>query len=282
MEWLPKEDYLDVGESLAEGHQTRINHNAIDCSGNSASLKIERQQNGDISAYCFRCGRRGFHRAAPSLASLKARISNEGHTEDTDGTIREPQNLVRAFQRWPVEARVWINRARVTEEEVEHYGLAYEPNTGRVIIPWYDGDGNLVQYQSRRVSDADPKPKYLTYRKDNDVPAVLLTDNCICDSTRLIIVEDFLSGVRVGRFVPTLVLMGTKLQGYHLREIVYRGYDEFVIWLDDDNVQVKKAQLQIKKSLDKVGKALIYHGNGVDPKELSDDGILEILSEVKM
>lgn len=281
MQWLPREDYMEVGLGLAEGHQVRINHEVTDCHGGSNSLKIERKDNGDISAYCFRCGRRGYHRVAPSLASLKARASaSESSTSANRHVLEIEPRCEREIARWSVPARAWIRKGRLTDEEVEHYGLCYDAVDDRVIIPQYDADGDLVGFQGRRISDGGSGPKYLTKRDASNCVPFIIDDNCVCPSRRIVIVEDFLSGVRVGRFIPTLVLSGVKIHPYQIKHLMVAGYEEFVVWLDDDNAQVKKAQLQIKRSLDKVGKCLIYHGNGVDPKELSDDEIKEILSEV--
>ena len=281
MKWLPKEDYLEIGLGLAEGHQVRINHESSDCDGSSNSLKIERKHDGNISAYCFRCRRRGFHSIAPSLESLKSRAAGVRTSESSCTTrVELPEDCEGNIRKWPVQARAWIRKGRLTDDEVEHYGLCYDANDSRLIIPAFDADGDLVSFQSRRVHERDTRPKYLTFRNNSNIHAHLIDDNCICRGRRIAIVEDTISGIRVGRFMPTLVLHGTQIHPYQIKHMMVAGFDEFIVWLDDDNVQVKRAQLDIKRSLDKVGKCLIYHGNGVDPKELSDDEIQKILSEV--
>lgn len=277
MEWLAKEEYIDIGESLTDGQKLRVNHHSIDCAGDSSSLLIERKDNGDISAYCFRCGRRGFHSCAPNVQSLKARRSGAGAVQPRDGACKVPASIEYERSEWPVQARVWLRQARLTEEEMDHYGFGYDPDTRRVIVKHTTDDGSLVSWQSRRIFDNDPLPKYLTQRDSSKVAGCFIDDNTICPSSRLVVVEDKLSGIRVGRHVHALVLLGTKLHSYHLREIIDKGYNDFFIWLDDDNLQVKKAQLQLKRDLDKVGKSLIYHSNGVDPKTLSDKEIADVL-----
>jgi len=55
------------------------------------------------------------------------------------------------------------------------------------------------------------------------------------------------------------------------------GYEEYVIFLDDDNADVRRQELILKNRLDVFGKARIIHTDK-DPKEYTDQELKEILT----
>jgi len=263
-------DYLESGQSI------RVNHDSPDCDGSSNSMIVERKDDGNLSIYCFRCGRRGFYGSGITLKSKEAR---EGcNTTQANDYKLSPKSLPEGDSRvesWPPEARAWIRRGRITDEEVLRYGIIYSPVIRRVIIPWYDDNGNLCHYQTRKIHDEDTGPKYLSYWNSRD--PVILGGSRV--GNRMVFVEDYLSGMRIARYCPVTVLLGVNLLEQHILFMVEHGYTEFLVWLDDDRFQVRTAQLNIKRTLDKIGKCLIYHGKGVDPKELTDTQIQQLLED---
>jgi len=281
MERLPFNEVLKIKEDydhLEEGDKIRINHDSPDCDGGSDSMIVEKKDDGSLSIYCFRCRRSGYFSNGPTLKSAKARASSRA-TPRGDSTSDKPLVFSGESEvdKWHPEARAWIRRAGITDEEVSKYGLVYDDSIGRVIIPWRDGDGNVAHYQTRRIHDDDTAPKYISYWRER-LPVVL---GLGVGSNTMVFVEDFLSGVKIARQSPVTVLLGVNLAHNVLDLLVKMGYNDFLVWLDDDNLQVKKAQLQIKQTLDKIGKCLIYHAKGVDPKEMTDTEIGTVLTNWK-
>jgi hypothetical protein len=56
--------------------------------------------------------------------------------------------------------------------------------------------------------------------------------------------------------------------------IVKAGYNDFIVFLDDDNAQVKKQQVVLKNRLESFGNVCIIHSGGIDPKEMSDKELI--------
>jgi len=269
--YLSKKDYLEIGERLELGQKTRVNHNTLDCSGDSKSLLIERKENGDISAKCFRCSCNGYY---SSKTTPKSKSFGELPKRDkpvATGQHTLPGDYSKAIEEWPSAARVWIRRYGITDEEALNYGICYSNDIGRVLLPVWDTSG-LCFYQSRKIFPEDTAPKYLSYR-NRDYPFVCSSGT----GHSIAIVEDYLSGIKCGRIMPTLVLFGTTLHSYHIKYLIERGYTDFKIFLDDDNNQVKKNALKNKKILDRIGTCTVIHSDGKDPKEYSDEELKEIL-----
>lgn len=275
MAYLKWDDFLEQGQELSLGEKVRVNHSSASCDGSSNSMLIERKDNGDISAYCFRCGRSGYYGCYSTPKSSKV---GEGHDVTATGIGPDgykytiPLGSTADINQWPVYARHWLRKAGITDEEVEQHGILYNSGIDRVILPVYSGD-ELAFYQTRQVNDTDGKPKYLTY--SNFAVSNVISN---CDSDTVVLVEDYLSGIKVGRQFDCLVLHGTKILDYHLKTLIDKEYKKFIIWLDDDNLQVKRNTLSNKQLLDKIGQCVVIHTYGKDPKDHSDDEIREFVN----
>ena len=116
-------------------------------------------------------------------------------------------------------------------------------------------------------------PKYMTYTSrpqdyylvlDQDMPTVVL-------------VEDYISALKCSRYVASAALFGVSLKDGMLARLV-RSYSKFLIFLDDDNTQVRLAARKIKKRLDIFGECCIIEGVGYDPKECDDATLKRLLT----
>lgn len=273
--YLEAKELFDQYESLSEGESVRINHDTEYCEGSSKSLIIKRnEEDGLLYAKCYRCGCYSKSRAV-SAASLKSKLLGEegsdGHT-DIERDNQLPDRCTSDINRWPSHAKAWVWKAGITDGEINDIPIYYSDAILRCVLPVYDMGRNLVSYQTRRVFREDTAPKYITYGDNSSI--IQFGDS---NGELLVIVEDYLSGVRVGRHTPCLVLNGTSLQGHHLKWILYKGYTKFLLFLDDDNATVKKNQVKIKQTLDMIGNCMIYHSNGKDPKEHTDTELKEII-----
>ena len=275
--WREVKAIADQFSHLAAGQKVRTNHNSVDCAGGSNSMLVERKDDNSISIHCFRCGGSGWFGNRASISSLKARAAGKHAVQVCDGKYQLPADCTGEQEHWPPQARVFIRKAKLTDKEVAKYEITYSPHMGRVIIPVgvnrSGANVSVDSYQARKVLPGDTGPKYLTYC-NWPVPYYLP----LAGET-LVFTEDALSAIRVGRFLPAIALLGVKLQGYHIKLIRHEGYKKFLIFLDDDNYQVRKAQLRIKGQLEVFGQVNIIHNDGVDPKEMSDVDLKAILDE---
>ena len=273
---LKRDEFVPIGESLEYGQKTRVCHSSNDCMGSSKSMIIERQDNGDISAFCFRCGNRGFHSVNHRYAKSIKRA-----TRAFDGVDKAIQRRVeftgiqaegvRDIERYSPAARIWISTYGLTDKEIEDAGIFYSPDLRRIVFPWFC-DSEVAGYQTRRIYEDDKGPKYDTH-VFNPCSYALRNRN---DGTTCCIVEDIISGIKCARYVDTLVLMSTNLTSEHKKFLLHSKYNNHIIFLDDDNLMVKQNALKIKRFIDKFSDSVIIQSDGKDPKEHTDLELQEI------
>jgi len=285
------EKYIEMLPDLDVGREHRVNHNTDSCSGSSECLSIRRKDNGFYSLYCYRCGSTGYYKDGTLSLPSKGIGSSDSkygtsHTPDRLHTVSTlPSDAVSVFTDFPVREQLWIKRGRVTEDEVTKHGIVYSPYWRRVCFPLYRGDA-LIGWQGRCVVSVEGEPKYITriapeHRESMGV--MLWTDydydpsDPSKESDSVVLVEDFLSGIRCSRFIDTVVLLGTSINNYIITNII--NYSIIYIFLDNDNPIVKKKQLLLANQLSTICRGevrVIRHTH--DPKELCDAELNEILT----
>lgn len=269
---LQDED-INTAMSLSVGEQINVNH--IDCSAGEDRKKrlyLKRVDNGIIS-YCHHCNEHSF---VPSNTGKGKRTKAYAKSSCTNSASKRPFSLPNDIEsvpsEWPAKARVWCYQYGITDGELTRHGICYSERLKRVVLPVW-ANGKLQSFQTRKIFDEDCKPKYLTYGNKDSVFHVKHDDG-----NKLCIVEDILSSIKAGRYVNTMALGNTTLSDAQMNLIISNSYTEFVVFLDDDNAQVKKAQLVIKNRLEQIGTVTIIHSNGRDPKEYSDEELKLCLS----
>lgn len=289
--YLSKDEYLPISEGMTEGEVKRVSHESADCSGDSKSLRIEVKQDGSIIAKCYRCGGRGFH-GSHGAAALKRKIdattgvplgTAHGNVSSFDwavdrlkqrlGSVREGARIVEDIDDFGIHGRLWIKQYGITDHEVKTYGICYDEEWGKVLIPIFDSEG-VAGYQARAVRPDDKDAKYLTYYWR---PTSMLYAAPGANMERLVITEDVISAIKVGRQWLAMPLNSTQLSDKHKTTILSSGVHDFIVFLDDDNLIVKQQQLALKRGLDKLGKCAIV-AQGKDPKHFTDQQLKEIIS----
>lgn len=276
-------DLYDVsGMELDE--QRKFNH--IDCPAGMDTkqrLYIKRVENGHVF-YCHHCSSSGFvlSKYARFKEATKRRKCAVEEPKALQGKLRKtlqlPDHCTRDIREWPREARGWVRQYGITREEIRDYGLLYDIDSRRVVLPWYSGS-DLGLYQLRKIFADDAgtdgtKPKYITRRRSLAGAHNISGDS----STRvLVLCEDILSAIKLSRVCAVYPLLGTSLSTEGLTTIMDGDWDRIYIWLDDDNRYVKKAQLVLKITLENFFKVKIVHTKGKDPKEHTIEEIKEIL-----
>lgn len=254
--------WLAHAEALPTGQSCRIECTA-EC-GSGKTLIVNHSPQG-YSAYCFRCGPQGFQsKGYMTLAQLAHIREMDAKALAECSTLALPINLMYNPQDWPVEARMWLYEASIYGNTITDNRISYAPDSGRVMLPVYQGD-RLVFFQARRIFGQGPK--YMGPSVDRSS----LLYRCGCSSARrvVVIVEDILSAIRVGKHIPTCSLLGTKITTAQAAQL--SEYATVVTWLDPDKAGVEGA-LSVRKIL-----ALTSDVYNIttpnDPKHMSDSEI---------
>lgn len=263
--------WLAFAKTLPAGRRTKI-----ECCAQDRSLLVSNEERG-YRAYCFRCGPRGFVAHGDfSIANLQRRRDELALLQYA--TVRLPKDFTTEI---PVNDAVWLYRSGVSTALAKHYGFGYSPSLRRVVLPIYSG-GALAGFTARSTIGA--KPKYIERMASSDTvfvadPATRLPDADGWDRTSgpdLVLTEDILSAVRVGRIAKQAVaLLGTSANHEQLASI--HGAERIAVWLDPDRAG-RVAAYKIERSLSLQGKAVQRIRTDRDPKFFSNREIRRLLS----
>ncbi len=262
------QEWEKIARTLPCGRTKRIN-----CCRKDVSQVISHTEKG-YSTYCFRCGDGSRKFVSHGTRSLKDMIKHRKELNEymaTQGELELPYDFDTDI---PDYGRVWLLKGGVGSALIEHYGFGWSECMNRVVLPVYE-DGELTAVQSRSVWDA-MKPKYLNKKgssncmfwHDPEVQLDRITDE-------LVITEDILSTVRVGRLNDCVSTLGTSLSDRMATQLL-ENYSNFAVWYDGDEAGVRGAR--------KACKALMMQGGVVrvirtklDPKEYNNEEISTIL-----
>ena len=270
MRFLKHKEFLPFAPSCGT---IRVNHDTAECGGDSKSMIIEVKDDDSIFAYCHRCSKSGsynspYYKGQKAGAGSTPRAISVGRTQRAEGYTRASRHL----EDWTSEARVFILACGLSQVEVIANDIRYDKEIDGIYLSVLNPTGS-AGYILRRFNYSGPKyindfdagvPKCHVSRPSHDSKLVVLT-------------EDILSAIKVGRHFNAVSILGTNCDPLTLNWLI-RNYDEFVIFLDDDNNIVKKAQRVLKNTFSMVGKARIISGVGKDPKHLTNQEILETIN----
>lgn len=257
-------EYLPV-EGVDPGETVNVHH-CKQGRGNDR-LYITRKDDGYLY-YCHHCGFAGFQRA-DYVARSKAVPARKETVGDAD--YHDVHRAADDLGSWAGWAREWVGASGITDAELIRHGFRYLPVADRVMYPAYLG-GTHLGYQARCRAGAGPK--YLTYSKG--LGQLVLGVGPAPSSKPCVLVEDALSAIRVGRQFPSVALFGTNLTEVRLAWLI-ENYDRFVVWLDDDNAEVRRNTRRLHRRLSLFGPCVTITGVGKDPKHCTDVEIGEIV-----
>lgn len=260
--------WLEIAENLPVNGKTRG-----DCPnecGSGNTLIINHNSKG-YSSHCFRCDFNDFvGKGTQSLAELaRIRELNEA-AESIELSLELPHDFTKEI---PLHGRLWLYSGGITESVWREYGVGYSKSLDRVILPVYDSSNNLEWFQCRALYEGQ-KPKYIQPARSRD-KVLFRVGFDRKDLQRVIIVEDILSAIRVGKHVPTASLLGTKITTGQASEL--SRYKRVTTWLDPDRAG-RRGAYAIRKTL-----GLVTDVDNIvtlsDPKELTDHQIKETLCQ---
>lgn len=254
---------LETIGDIAEGETINTFH----CKEGNNNDRLYITNKGDVYVfYCHHCQSRG---ALPvSRAAYKRAV--RGAKECYHHSYMLPSDALTEPSKWPVEALKWPLSAGLTFSEMAGLNLQYSKKLDRVCIP-ISYSGQYRGFLARRVGKEGPK--YLARQNDRDN---FIFHKHVTDNNIIVIVEDVLSAYKISKAgYNTLALMGTHLTDSML-SLVSSNYNNYIIWMDNDNPDVKLAQASVKKQLGLYGGVRIVKTNS-DPKSYTTDEIKSIL-----
>jgi DNA primase len=270
--------WLEEAKRLPFGHKLRLNH---DC-GEGRDMIVSHNEAG-YSAYCFRCGPVGFHahgvRTLAELEELKAlnEQAKENHDVRLTGTVPIPEEFMG-----------WLLVAGITPARAAACGFCWHPKMHRIVMPLRGEDGTWLYWQARAVR-VGQRPKYINPTVDKEtlgflaLPEDYPVAGTHCDTSAIhgrvdgrsvVVTEDILSAVRVGRSMPAVSCLGTKASGSQIGAL--SGAEKVFIWLDPDQAGLDGATT-MKRQLSLVVPTEIVDSRA-DPKLLSDEQIRDHLN----
>lgn len=151
----------------------------------------------------------------------------------------------------------WLSKYYVDDKIIRQFRIGETTNNG-LVFPYIIG-GSVVCYQTRW--NVEPR---LIVSRGAKVPAVF----AVCESRTLVLVEDFISAIRVAEHCHSVCLWGTKAQYKDLQEW-FNKYDNILVWLDNDSTKrTNSGQEAAKKICKTLNDVLSYnkrrYGFGLD------------------
>lgn len=208
-----------------------------------------------------------------SVADIRSQIRYD--TDKLGKRLRVPYLPEDYTSVLPEPAVEWLGKYGITEGERKRYRIGWtehdESLAPALVYPAFDLYGNLVLVQLRRLEPKDfytrgnPESVYWTTAFDSNV------------SNSIVCVEDFVSCIRVGRFVEAMPLWGSSLSLNQIRRLSDH-YEHLTLWLDFDKAgssqKLRYKALPYFKSVRSIVTKL-------DPKELADDDVAANLGVVQ-
>ncbi|CAB4241359.1 putative DnaG-like primase [uncultured Caudovirales phage] len=210
-------DIANLVPLVSDGGSRRFPHPC----GEGKPLQISRE-GASIRAWCHRCAEGVSYRLEESFQEKLARLQAQ---EAQDRCLGQglPHPPIYSPAEWPPGALLWLLKAGFGEREIRERGIFYHRESDRVVIP-YPRQGFWIA----RAHQTGRTPKYLS-------PTPKPRDLCVAfgQGDKLVLTEDILSAMKVGRVTESWALMGVRLSQHCLTQILDNNR-EVVVWLDPD------------------------------------------------
>lgn len=256
--------FLAAAQALPEGGRRRVGH---DCGG-GRTMVVDHKQDG-WGAFCWRCNEKGWVGKPPeSLTQRLARLQQTRAAEEkVTASLRPPSPTNFDVRSWPLEAKVWLYKAGLSNDRIAECGFYHHADTSRVVLPVFDGDG-MVYWQARGFDKS--RAKYINPDVDKTKLVAKYGQGDV-----LVLTEDILSAVRVGEVTEAWSILGTSLPDGVINKIARDGR-KVVVWLDPDGPG-RRAKTKVLSALRLVGVDVRKIVTARDPKLHSREEIAAVI-----
>lgn len=176
----------------------------------------------------------------------------------------------------PQEPLLWLSKFEISREEIIENDLCWSPERQWLVFPYYNSENSLISWQARTFGKQD-NPKWLTFGPIHDLMAFYAPDEST-DQDTVVLVEDVISAIRVGRTAKCSPVFGSNLSRERLSRYA-RAYKHLIFWFDRDAVNRAIGCSQQLSSLGGNVKGSVVVTD-FDPKAYSDDEIRQYLQPV--
>lgn len=284
-DWLNKEEFVPFAPK-ARGESVMVHH--CKKGKNNNRLYIRRNEDGSIVAYCHHCCKRGFS-TLDGIANIHSKDTIKPTTSGVK-VLKLPHDLELRLPHWPIEALKWVSKYGITTDELDINSIGYSNSWMGVVLPVFDTKGRLVCTQTRRFSWSHTEiARGQTKKYDTTIlQGTQKSERLFIPRHRgpdlpdrpntLVLVEDILSSIKIDRVTDAMALLGTSLPKEKYLTLGTK-YDKIVIWLDNDNPQVRKSQSKIKRRLELFCPDVQIIYTERDPKEHTQKEIEAIVND---
>lgn len=147
-------------------------------------------------------------------------------------TKKKPELPLDASYSLPAKAMAWLAKYDVYQSEAVKHGIMWSQSRQSLIFP-LRVHNELIFYQERKF---EGNVKYLSYGNIEDHIPVIRTVETSLNKGIVIVVEDYISAVRVSERYDCVPLFGSHLSK-KLATRLSRMYNTLGIWLDRDKSQ---------------------------------------------
>jgi Zn ribbon nucleic-acid-binding protein len=214
----------------------------------------------DDSTHCFSCG---WHTGTKKLPyEIKSR-SDKQHIDIPDDLSYD----------YSSEAITWAAQYHITVEELIKHNVRWSKKKQQLIFLYEEIDGkDIGLVQARNFGPWCQK----RYTNSGDVNRVFPCIKRASAGSSLVIVEDMMSAIKVGRQCSCMPLLGSSLPMNKLM-IIYNNYKDVLVWLDHDKY---RAGANIKEKLNLLGICADVVLTDLDPKCYHDGFITDVLTRL--
>lgn len=177
----------------------------------------------DGSGWCFGCGKY----EGPSSDKFIPRATLQCNADGTaDGAaVARAEGLTTEF---PLSIISSLSKYDLSVGEILRGHGRYDASTDSLTFTYKGIDGTVVCRQRRSFRGRGPK--YLSEGSTYEVMDI----NGSNGPPNIVITEDKLSAIKVGRVCDASPALGTQYQHWKLVELLKRGYKQVYVWLDRD------------------------------------------------
>jgi DNA primase len=162
----------------------------------------------------------------------------------------------------------WLYKYYVFEDKIKKYGIYYIPEDGMVSESLLFGtyiNKELVFWQRRFF----PSKRFIT-GGDKNTPFLIRSEKDTHYSDTIVLVEDFISAIRVGEHANVLCLWGVHIN-YNMSKLLQNLDMNILVWLDPDEAGQTAAQELVSKLSKNMHYCSVYRAFAVrEPRTISN------------
>lgn len=200
---------------------------------------------------CFSCG----HFIPPNRISVMAQSK-----EKKSHVICLPAD---SSSDLPVFTLEWLNKYDITLQEAREHRFVWSDKEQLLLFPIYGNDSTLRFWQGRYFGK-EKKPKYNSRGMPKDLLHIISEEK----GDEIILTEDLISAIKVGRQFPAMPIWGSFISIDQFKRLFLR-FTKVGIWLDSDKL---KEALKYASIGSQIGNTRVIYSE-LDPKCYSDNEI---------